>query len=631
MKRSHAILMLGLLSVAVAVIIWKLPEGAPPAPVPPGPPPPTPAPDQIPIVQVLAPPPFAESPFLNTRADATHIGSSACAECHPGNHKSYLLTAHSRALGDVDPSAEPPDAAFEHKPSGRSYRVYRKGGQLWHQESLKTADGKEIARTDLPMRYRVGSGHFTRSYFVEVDGFLHESPITWYESKKQWDTSPGYDAPDHYGFERPAQAGCVVCHAGHFESVGGSDHRLKFHEQAIGCESCHGPGSLHQDLHRAKKHPPGQPDFTIVHPGKLSRPLLESICASCHLAATVSVDVRGRQLQDFRPGLPLSDFRVHYTTARKADQMKVVGHVEQLRQSACYQKSGDLSCVTCHDPHAKAKPADPVAFHRQKCLDCHQNKGCSLPVEDRIKQNPADNCAACHMPKGDTEIQHVAFTHHRIGRHAKPAPGQSKPDDGAPELVPVDENPRLALPDRQRNLGQAYHALFSHPRDERHDQVTAERARANLHTAYVGGAGDAATIYTMAELFALGRDLRTAARFAREALAAPSLRHDTRARSLAILASFERQNRNFPAAREFLTQATQLRRHVADWEQLGWCWLEENNPDKAIPAFQQALAIWPYRVDAHLGLAACYQRLGDTARATEHREKAAWLKRHLRQ
>ncbi len=64
--------------------------------------------------------------------------------------------------------------------SGRAYRVYREGGQLHHEELLRSLEGQEIARVDLPVRYLIGSGHFSRSYFVEVDGFLKESPITWY-------------------------------------------------------------------------------------------------------------------------------------------------------------------------------------------------------------------------------------------------------------------------------------------------------------------------------------------------------------------------------------------------------------------------------------------------------------------
>src|SRR5262249_4006137 len=315
-------------------------------------------------------PKFTESRFLNAGADATFLGSTACVECHSGHHESFLLPHHSRALSDIDLRAEPPDGSFFHKASGRSYRVYRQDGQLRHEEVLRSAEGKEISRVDLPVRYLIGSGNFSRSYLVEVDGFLHESPITWYASRKKWDVSPGYDFPQHWGFERRVTVKCVACHSGRVEEKDESVHKLAIREQAIGCESCHGPGSKHVELRRARKLAAEQEDLTIVNAGKLPRDRLESVCAVCHLSGQASVPLRGRKATDFHPGRPLSDYRVDYKFDSGTDQMTVVGHMEQLRRSNCYQKS-EMTCLTCHDPHARQRPANPVAFYRQKCLDCH--------------------------------------------------------------------------------------------------------------------------------------------------------------------------------------------------------------------------------------------------------------------
>src|SRR5262249_23934890 len=160
-----------------------------------------------------------------TGPDARYVGSATCAACHDGRHQSYLHTNHSRALSDIDPGHEPPDGEFAHAKSGRVYRVYRKGGELRHAEAVQTEAGDEIAKTDVPVRYLVGSGNFARTYLVEIDGFLFESPITWYASRKRWDLSPGYDSANHFGFERPVNEGCLACHTGRVEPVGGSVHR----------------------------------------------------------------------------------------------------------------------------------------------------------------------------------------------------------------------------------------------------------------------------------------------------------------------------------------------------------------------------------------------------------------------
>src|SRR5436309_2948910 len=60
-------------------------------------------------------PPPSESRYRNAGPEARYVGIDACAECHRGNHISYLLTAHSRALSDLDPHAEPPDGSFFHQ------------------------------------------------------------------------------------------------------------------------------------------------------------------------------------------------------------------------------------------------------------------------------------------------------------------------------------------------------------------------------------------------------------------------------------------------------------------------------------------------------------------------------------
>ena len=97
--------------------------------------------------------------------------------------------------------------------------------------------------------------------------------------------------------------------------------------------------------------------------------------------------------------------------------MTVTGHVEQLHQSACYQKSGTLTCATCHNPHGFPEPAQRVAHFRAACLSCHAESACKVEPEKRRREAPGDDCAKCHMPANDTEIPHVAFSHHRIGVH----------------------------------------------------------------------------------------------------------------------------------------------------------------------------------------------------------------------
>jgi Tfp pilus assembly protein PilF len=571
-------------------------------------------------------PALSKSPYLNTGPDARYVGMAACKECHAGNHESYLHTAHSRALSEADPNREPPDASFEHKPSGRSYRVHRKDGQFRHEEVLRAPDGKVLAKLDLPIRYLIGSGAFSRTYAAESDGFLFESPISWYAQRKRWGTSPGYDRPVHPGFQRMVTADCLVCHAGRVQRQDDTE-KLTVAERAIGCESCHGPGSKHAEYHRSHKHPPGTDDFTIVHPAKLPRDRLEAICAACHLQGDARADVRGRKLHDFRPGLPLSDYRVHYAFAGDSEQMTVVGHFEQLKRSACYQKSEGMTCLSCHRMHPRNKPADTVEFYRQRCLNCHAERGCSLPHEQRLKKQPKDDCSACHMPRGDTDVPHVAFTHHRILRLPQPARHESA---GVADLVPIDESPQLGATDRKRNLGLAYLLAASEAGDRERGLKYQGRARDLLEAVLAAGLRDGATLEALSKIYRREQNAERSRSLAQEALATKDLPTEARGDALVILSEWHLSEGRIEEGMALVEELTRFRRTSDDWRILGVCHLRLGRPEKALPAFEKALAINPFDPQIHTALAEAHHQLGDERRAREHARKAEQLKENAR-
>jgi hypothetical protein len=611
-----------LLALAVAVVVaslalggWHAWRARRPAP----PPPPH-------AQEVFELPPYTDTPYLNAGPEAQYVGTAACVECHEPKHRSYLLTTHSRSLCDLNLDVEPADDTFEHKPSGWSYRVHRDQGKMYHEEVLRTAEGKEIARTNLPITYLIGSGNFTRSYLVEVDGFLHESPITWYRSKHAWGMSPGpaYESAVHHaGFEREVNQGCLSCHTGRVEPDAKTG-RLLIRDQAIGCENCHGPGSLHVALRHDKDHqpPPGAEDLTIVNPRNLKRPLLESICAQCHLNGPAHVEVRGREIGAFRPGRPLSDYHIDYRFDRGSEQMTVVGHIEQLRKSACYQKS-DMTCLTCHDPHAAKKPKDPIQFYRDKCLDCHTLQSCKKPQAERLKADPADNCVACHMPRGDTDIPHISFTHHRIGVHR----AEESPDSRIPDLVTTDDTPLLSDVDRRRNLGLAYLAAAEESVYPQFSDTYFARAQQLLDAVHADGLRDPQTLLGLADLN-VKRNPESCKRYARQVLDMKDIPIALHIRALTYVGPLLAQEGDYAQAIPYLEELVRLRSFGDDWGILGQSYLRVNRPKDAVRALEHAITLQPDKLTAHALLAEAYLRLGDDQRAAEHRQKADWLHRH---
>src|SRR5262249_20665908 len=153
------------------------------------------------------------------------------------------------------------------------------------------------------IKYRIGSGNVAHTYVAEDDGFLVESPVTWYANRRMWDMSPGFDKAKHSSFQRAVNQECLYCHTGRVTCIDSSRERLAIHELAIGCERCHGPGSLHVARHARAGSALDSPDDTIVNPKRLDRELGEAICQQCHLLGDARVTLRGRQPDGFRPGL----------------------------------------------------------------------------------------------------------------------------------------------------------------------------------------------------------------------------------------------------------------------------------------------------------------------------------------
>jgi predicted CXXCH cytochrome family protein len=80
--------------------------------------------------------------------------------------------------------------------------------------------------------------------------------------------------------------------------------------------------------------------------------------------------------------------------------------VESLMRSECYKK-GNLTCGSCHDPHAADAASNPTSLKfrdhpDQMCLQCHASFGAKEALERHTHHPMASEgsrCASCHMPR----------------------------------------------------------------------------------------------------------------------------------------------------------------------------------------------------------------------------------------
>lgn len=409
--------------------------------------------------------------FRNVRPDVQYIGDEACAKCHRQlatcyrDHpmgRSFLPVSQATKLEKYDAASHNPFTTL-----GMQYAIKPPEEDVLHTETRLRPDGAVLASKSHQVQYVMGSGSQGRSYVLDQDGYLLQSPIAWYRRTAGWDLAPGFDEMDRqYRFERKIDSRCLFCHVNRVEPVANTLNRyhapvFRGRGYSIGCERCHGPGELHARFRKSHEEPVDV-DETIVNPRHLEPALREAVCQQCHLDPDIMVLRRGREPFDYRPGLPLHLFWSMFVKKSGRAEHAFVSQVDQMYVSRCFQASnGKLGCISCHDPHEMPAGDKKVDFYRRRCLECHEKQGCSLPIAEREAKAVGDNCIQCHMPQRNSkDINHTWLSDHRIPRmpaKAEPSHPSRLPEAGESPLVLFHEN--LIEPDHrpelQRDLGIA--------------------------------------------------------------------------------------------------------------------------------------------------------------------------------
>ncbi|MDP5170646.1 MAG: hypothetical protein NWR72_10400 [Bacteroidia bacterium] len=356
------------------------------------------------------------SQFVSLTEPVAYAGREACQSCHQKIYTDFVETGMGKSLYRPDPRS-----AIERFDAGQwvadpvenfLYRAFWENGDMYVEE-CRVANADTVYRRREKVDYVVGSGHQTRSYLMERDGWIYEMPITWYVDKQLWDLSPGYDV-NNSRFDREIGEACLACHTGQIDFVAHSKNRFRAVSLGIDCESCHGPGQAHIDaINGGQLIDVGREiDYTIVNPAKLPISLQFDVCQQCHLQG-INVYEPGKSATSFRPGERLDQaWTVFLADSGRQDQFGIASHAERLQQSRCFIASDDLTCTTCHDPHKAVELSKPD-YYTATCEACHS--GTKAMVCGIDEESQTGDCVSCHMPSGGTsDIPHVSFHDHKI-------------------------------------------------------------------------------------------------------------------------------------------------------------------------------------------------------------------------
>ncbi len=201
---------------------------------------------------------------------------------------------------------------------------------------------------------------------------------------------------------------CKNCHEQQFKEIDSSPHFKTFAAQGRGqawhgCESCHGPGSLHVE---------GGGDVSkILNLKAMSPEQVTSTCMQCH--ETSMEHINFNRSDHFRNG-------VGCTTCHSVHQAKESQYLLKAKSpELCYQchlqikadfvkpyrhrvDEGLITCNDCHNPHGSTVPFQLRTSPNQSavCFKCHSDKQGPFVFEHEVVK--VEGCTACHTPHGST-------------------------------------------------------------------------------------------------------------------------------------------------------------------------------------------------------------------------------------
>ena len=339
----------------------------------------------IALFQVL----FWGLPAGSEALKAHFTGSESCKPCHEQQYNGWKTTRMANVVRD--PKAHP-EAVL---------------GDFTKDDPARTFGLDQVA-------FVYGS-RWKQRYFTKQGDDYFPLPAQWDVKKARWlpyHVEQGTDwwVP-HYGptnFDRPTGPTCDGCHSVNYDTA-----TKQVTEWNVGCEKCHGPGSVHV------AHPTRQ---NIVNPETLDSVRGNDTCMQCHTQGQpLSNPIEGKYYDwpvGYLPGDRLADYW-------KLEELKpgvtgfyqfadLTAHKNRMQgndfvQSNMYHRG--LRCFDCHEVHSNAQESNLAMPANELCLSCHTRAN-PAGLHGTVSQHThhaagsaGSQCVACHLPKIEITVK----------------------------------------------------------------------------------------------------------------------------------------------------------------------------------------------------------------------------------
>lgn len=319
---------------------------------------------------------------------ADYVGPEPCRNCHPAEFAAQSNSRHNSALRPIvdTPLASLLAEAVIRERSGVSFE-YTKG-----PDDLLLSVILSRKRIDANLHWAFGAGAQAYTPVGFRNGSYFEHRVSFYTTAGRPGRTMGH--PGEASLSLESALGlvqnpetiylCFNCHATGVKP--GPD--LTEMRAGVSCERCHGPGAAHLNAAEAGRSRTELRRSVVALSGLTAG---ESVrfCAGCHQSPSLSPSTVASAVKD-----PLSI------------RFQPIG----LTASSCFQKSGKLSCVTCHNPHENVRKESE--FYVARCVGCHE-PATTVVRSTACGLSKRENCLPCHMQRR-SPAEYLSFTDHRI-------------------------------------------------------------------------------------------------------------------------------------------------------------------------------------------------------------------------
>ncbi len=349
------------------------------------------------------------TPTFAQEDEREYEGLRACSECHSNIARTHATTSHARTLQDV----------------GRNK-------DLILADFSDTANIPQILFPDNPeprpltpddIAYTLGAGNYVQRYLYEVGrNDLQLLPVEWNTVTNSWRIFTLDETGDWLSDAYDFGANCAYCHTSGFDT-----DRLRWQDDGVQCESCHGLGSLHvEEADGAGRNPSDRELIRIkkaIHLGTDAQ-----ICGQCHSQGQspdnhpfpINYTAGDTLISEETFSLVATDNSAYWwgtnhakRTNMQYNEWAISGHAE-----------ANVTCATCHYPHTESQqPHLLTQAPYRLCASCHNNappddesltkappniemyegitvvdEVVGIPSAHFSATNNAPDCLTCHMP-----------------------------------------------------------------------------------------------------------------------------------------------------------------------------------------------------------------------------------------